>query len=279
MRPECQCVKERQNTVSHSQSQWAAWWMPLTYAQKILQGDNDVAATNNFQREIYRKSEVLSLKIRIWTTNGQAPYSLVVSNPTAPWFHPKDCEPITTLIGQKACVTYASEWILTNVAIKVKPDCVDGPRAKRRLSESSSQYQTPSPIRTRTSSDLSSESEDELPDPDEPLGSKISVTTQQPTLGSTQAQTVSTTSAVVFTPKFLLEYACERDVAFRTMASQSGAVANRFRNTFHLPFYHQAIASYPDALFLINLHGKACVARKHTTENEKEVEKGSNSPG
>ncbi|KAK6992713.1 hypothetical protein R3P38DRAFT_139879, partial [Favolaschia claudopus] len=250
------------------------------YAQKILQGDHDVAVTNNFQREIYRKSEILSLKIRIWTTNGQAPYSLVVSNPTAPWFHPKDCEPITTLIGQKACVTYAywerSEWILTNVAIKVKPsvdtlllrladvsDCVDGPRSKRRLSESSSHYQTPSPIRARTSRerphieplsytqnsspspmaqgpsvviDLSSGSEDELPDPDVPLGSKISVTTQQPTLGSTQAQTVSTASTAVFTPKFPLEYACEMDVAFKTMASQSGTVANRFRNTFHLPF-------------------------------------------
>ncbi|KAJ7172105.1 hypothetical protein C8R46DRAFT_1032221 [Mycena filopes] len=138
-----------------------------SYALKVMQGDHQLTATNHFQREAYRKSQVNSLKVRLWVQNDKPGIGLAVSVPHFPWFHPKDCEPILLLAAPDTCVSYSywdtKEWILTNTALEIKggteilflrlshiTDCLDGPRClKRRVSDASNT--TPSPFRFRMS--------------------------------------------------------------------------------------------------------------------------------
>ncbi|KAJ7831213.1 hypothetical protein B0H14DRAFT_2592816 [Mycena olivaceomarginata] len=144
----------------------------VSYVQKVLDGQHELPLVNRFQREVYRKSEAQSLKIRLWFEDGKPSQTLAVSNPAAPWFHPKDSEPITRLVSA-ACTSYYywdsgdHTWILTDTAVKVRPntdilflrlenvvDCLDGPHAKnkRRLSDNSSQSQTPKSNRHKDAS-------------------------------------------------------------------------------------------------------------------------------
>ncbi|KAJ7439737.1 hypothetical protein B0H11DRAFT_1934313 [Mycena galericulata] len=127
-----------------------------SYALKILHGDHELPITDHFTREVYRKSQVNSMKARLWLQNGQEAVTLVLAVPHFPWFNPKD--------------SYGywddAEWVLTNTAIEIKggsttiflrlaqvTDCVGGPRAKRRLSDAL--VHTPSPIRVRNNKSVS----------------------------------------------------------------------------------------------------------------------------
>ncbi|KAJ6498070.1 hypothetical protein C8R47DRAFT_1212399 [Mycena vitilis] len=134
------------------------------FAHKFLEGDHEIATTDHFQRELYRKSQVNSMKVRLWMQNGADAVTLVIALPHFPYFHPKDCQPIVSIAKNDTCVTYGywdtDEWILTETPMVIKggttvlflrlhnvTDCVGGPLPKRHLSDAS--FHTPTPTRAR----------------------------------------------------------------------------------------------------------------------------------
>ncbi|KAF8188164.1 hypothetical protein K438DRAFT_1972354 [Mycena galopus ATCC 62051] len=249
----------------------------LVYVHKVHHGHHDVLSVDNFRRKSYRKSESSSLKIRLWVEDGKPSVSLVVSNPAAPWFHPKDCEPITKCIAPATCTSFEywapGEWVLTDLAIKVKPateilylrlegvsDCLEGPRPKRRLSDTSFHSGTPSPVRTRPSRDRPhisplgynlSKSQEELvrsingnlEDEDEddieidspyvsPYVSLILPSFPPSPSPSSTSQSLHSGSPLVGC-KFPLEFACDMDARFKAMSQSSKkTIPERFLEAF-----------------------------------------------
>ncbi|KAF8127793.1 hypothetical protein K438DRAFT_2000538 [Mycena galopus ATCC 62051] len=249
----------------------------VSYVQKVLDGQHELPAVNRFQREVYRKSEAQSLKIRLWFDNGKPSQTLAVSNPAAPWFHPKDCEPITRL-ASAPCTSYYywdsgdRAWILTDAAVKVKPntdilflrlenvvDCLDGPHAKskRRLSDNSSQSQTPKsnrsksaasgrpnisplfygavPVRRGSIVELSSSDEEE--DDEEEVSNNVQCTAPLATASSSllpDTGTLFSSDTSIATPKFPLDFACDMDAGFQAMKHDSGKIPARFVRAFHV---------------------------------------------
>ncbi|KAF8191566.1 hypothetical protein K438DRAFT_2139046 [Mycena galopus ATCC 62051] len=231
----------------------------LAYVHKIHNGHHDVSSVDKFRRESYRKSESSSLKIRLWVEDGKPSVSLVVSNPAAPWFHPKDCEPITKCIAPATCTSFEywapGEWVLTDLAIKVKPateilylrlegvsDCLEGPRPKRRLSNTSFHIGTPSPVRACPSRTVNGNLEDKDKDDieiDSPHTTS-SISPAQPQLPSSHpspspsstSQSLRSGSPLVGC-KFPLEFACDMDAWFKAMSrSSKKTIPERFLEAF-----------------------------------------------
>ncbi|KAJ7708805.1 hypothetical protein B0H17DRAFT_1124606 [Mycena rosella] len=237
------------------------------YAQKHLSGEHDVAQSNRFQREKYRKAAVNNIKIQWWTEDNDAE-TLVVTAPLFPMFLPKDCPAIVGLVGLDKCTTYAywdgNIWIRTDLPIELKANttvflwslhvklCDDGPsvtRVKRRLSD----METPTPTRPRLEHDnfrpviapinfggsggsqtiptisiLSDSEDDEDPcSPIEVIDSRHAVTSDPSHQTSSPTPSAGT---------FPLKYACEMDEGFKNMDVLPGKIAARFKAVFNTPF-------------------------------------------
>ncbi|KAJ6470269.1 hypothetical protein C8R47DRAFT_1222649 [Mycena vitilis] len=226
------------------------------FAHKFLEGDHEIATTDHFQRELYRKSQVNSMKVRLWMQNGADAVTLVIALPHFPYFHPKDCQPIVSIAKNDTCVTYGywdtDEWILTETPMVIKggttvlflrlhnvTDCVGGPLPKRRLSDAS--FHTPTPTRARIEGQrpnisplsyniipakdsiisLSSDSEGEEVVPNKSPSSRLRpAESASPSKTSTQ-------------PKFPLEYACDMHAGFVAMkAERTGSIPQKFTAAF-----------------------------------------------
>ncbi|KAJ7837253.1 hypothetical protein B0H14DRAFT_2589348 [Mycena olivaceomarginata] len=115
-----------------------------SYALKIQQGQHELASSDRFQREAYRKAQVNAVNIRLWLQNGHAGVPLSIHVPTFPWFHPKDCLPILALSDPDPCTTFAywtkDEWKVSDTPIELRDikstvflrlknvtECVGGP--------------------------------------------------------------------------------------------------------------------------------------------------------
>ncbi|KAJ7645669.1 hypothetical protein DFH06DRAFT_1136471 [Mycena polygramma] len=226
------------------------------FAHKFLEGDHEIATTDHFQRELYRKSQVNSMKVRLWVQNGADAVTLVIALPHFPYFHPKDCQPIVSIAKNDTCVTYGywdtDEWILTETPMVIKggtkvlflrlqdvTDCVGGPLPKRRLSDAS--FHTPTPTRARIEGqrpDISPLSYDISPAKDsiislssdsegeEIVPNKSSSSRSRPAGSASPSKTPTQ-------PKFPLEYACDMHVGFLAMkAASSGSIPQRFTAAF-----------------------------------------------
>ncbi|KAF8130473.1 hypothetical protein K438DRAFT_1788707 [Mycena galopus ATCC 62051] len=236
----------------------------LAYVQKVHNGHHELAAIDNFRRESYRKTESTSLKIRLWVKDAEPGVALVVSNPAVPWFHPKDCETITRRIAPETCANFeywVGEWVLTDIPIKIKPateilllrlpgvtNCLDGPRPKRRLSSASFQNETPRPTRPRLplerppisplTYNLKESSHESTPDPDREDDDEVEIVSQNDSVLPTSRSPAlsSPTRSIGPAPppcsKFPLDFACDMDTGFKTMAAMAGTIPKKFTETF-----------------------------------------------
>ncbi|KAK7021553.1 hypothetical protein R3P38DRAFT_2533588 [Favolaschia claudopus] len=124
----------------------------VSYALKIQQGDHEIATSDRFQREVYRKSQINAISVRLWVQDDVEPIVLAASS-SGHWFHPKDSPVITSLIAPLSCLTYGywarNRWVLTDGPIEIDDpsltvylrlehvsSCPSGPRSKRSRSHS-----------------------------------------------------------------------------------------------------------------------------------------------
>ncbi|KAJ6513120.1 hypothetical protein C8R45DRAFT_1068176, partial [Mycena sanguinolenta] len=234
-----------------------------SYAQKIREGDHQPATADRFQREKYRKANVNSIPVEWWFQDDTEPLSLVVSVPTYPYFHPKDCKAITDLVGLDRCSVFGywdkSRWIITDAPIEIKSNstlnlrsshvktCLNGPTAKRRLSNPL--QDTPTPVRVRhhnyrpsisplqfntTAGSVSLQNEDDeveiVSSPPQNLSSDKGDTIEIVSPSPSPSKTVSGT--------FPLKYACDMNDGFLKMETSSGTVRSKFQDVFQAPWIH-----------------------------------------
>ncbi|KAJ7018048.1 hypothetical protein C8F04DRAFT_1278324 [Mycena alexandri] len=107
------------------------------YAAKIAQKDFTLAPSTRVQTEAYRMETTNLIKVKYWVNDNDRAQIFSVPVPAFPYFHPKDCETITTKLGI-SCVSYdildvtphllettleeEDEWITTSTATLVKPN-------------------------------------------------------------------------------------------------------------------------------------------------------------
>ncbi|KAJ7339816.1 hypothetical protein DFH08DRAFT_812199 [Mycena albidolilacea] len=220
----------------------------VSYVQKVLDGQHELPLVNRFQREVYRKSEAQSLKIRLWfelRLNGKPSQTLAVSNPAAPWFHPKDSEPITRLVST-ACTSYYywdsgdHTWILTDTAVK-RPNIT--PLSYGAPSYGASSYNAPSygaPLSYRAAPDrhgsivVLSSSDEEEDEEEEEADNVQNTTSLLATTSTALLADTSTASLSTVKPQFPLEFACDMDTGFHAMKCESGKLPARFVKAFQV---------------------------------------------
>ncbi|KAJ6498217.1 hypothetical protein DFH09DRAFT_1103287 [Mycena vulgaris] len=219
-----------------------------SYAKKLIAGDHDLTPTSRFQREVYRKANMNTIKIKWWTTDDMPPDVLAVAAPNFPWFLPKDSEAIIKLVGLDNCTTYAywdgQDWILTDVAMQVKANttsfirsphvkvCPGGPQPKRRLSDAD----TPTPTRARMDEPHPIISPIKLTPAVQNNNSVGSISSDEEDEDNDSKNEAAPSSDATLTGVFPLKYACEMDENFKTMALLEGSVPERFTAVFNVGF-------------------------------------------
>ncbi|KAF8208623.1 hypothetical protein K438DRAFT_1812604 [Mycena galopus ATCC 62051] len=237
--------------------------IPLEYGIKIAQGVFTVSPSARMQTEAYRMEAKHTITIKFWAEDNKRPIVFVVPTPGYPHFHPKDCAPITTKIGQPL-TTYEilniatnpldttpeeeDEWITTSTPTLVKPNmtlymrapgvetCLGLRSRKRALSAapeppyspSPSPSNTPSPTkRTRTNKVLDDEEDDDviiLPPSPSPL--RFSSSTLRPAVQPEMPLGKRT--------PFPLAYTCDMDALFRkvNMLPSQWTAEQKFNDVF-----------------------------------------------
>ncbi|KAJ7125557.1 hypothetical protein C8R43DRAFT_1135400 [Mycena crocata] len=94
------------------------------YAQKILEGDHELATVNRFQTEQYRLDKRHQVVVWWWYQDNVEANTFVISVVTWPFLHPKDYESIRKFVGLANCLNYAywdqGRWTTTQAAIEIK---------------------------------------------------------------------------------------------------------------------------------------------------------------
>ncbi|KAF8204369.1 hypothetical protein K438DRAFT_1819722 [Mycena galopus ATCC 62051] len=105
----------------------------ISYVHKFGEGNHELASSDRFQREIYRKSNVNAVNVLLWLEDGQESVPLTIQVPTFPWFHPKDSELIVSLASGRngapttghPCSSFGywaknqNTWVVTDTAMEI----------------------------------------------------------------------------------------------------------------------------------------------------------------
>ncbi|KAJ6560407.1 hypothetical protein B0H19DRAFT_1261012 [Mycena capillaripes] len=169
------------------------------YVHKLQKGEHEPSASNNFQREQYRREKVKTVKIQWWLDEINEPILLMVAAPHLPHFHPKHCQSIIDIAHD--CSSYAywdgSQWMHTDVSMEVKV-----PQKELAIVVSS---------------------DDEV----EVISSGASMSALNSSKAKSRAKI------------FPLQYACDMDASFKAMRALSGKVPDRFVAAFGISFLDQ----------------------------------------
>ncbi|KAJ7734008.1 hypothetical protein DFH07DRAFT_989162 [Mycena maculata] len=256
----------------------------VSYALKLQRGDHETAVSDHFQQEGYRKAQVNAVKARVWLETDGESITVILTVPTFPWFHPQDCPPLILLLDSINGADWstfgywdpADGWVITDAPIEIKDaqsilclrlpnvkDCLNGPRSKRRLSDTL--VYSPRAVRLR---------------PDHPTQSRpqISPINFHPTIFSTPnksrdlpnsqlitlagVEDADDSDIEIVTPlatpsvsssqqtqksKFPLKYAYQMDQGFTAMAvATTGNVQQKFAEAFGVPWTRSSYYTHLD---------------------------------
>ncbi|KAJ7030053.1 hypothetical protein C8F04DRAFT_741432 [Mycena alexandri] len=141
--------------------------------------DFAISPSSRLQTEAYRMESKHMIKVKYWTKDDERALNFSVPVTAYPYFHPKDCDAITTKLG-RSCTSYDildtvtnpgettleedDEWVTTSAATMVKPNvtlylrlpdvkiCLGLRSRKRVISEVEEPPTTPSPSPASTPS-------------------------------------------------------------------------------------------------------------------------------
>ncbi|KAJ7730369.1 hypothetical protein DFH07DRAFT_781639 [Mycena maculata] len=105
-----------------------ACMVDVSYALKLQHGDHETAVSDHFQREVYWKAQVNTVKARVWLETDGESITVILTVPTFPWFHPQDCPLLISLldsINRADWSTFgywdpADGWVITDAPIEIK---------------------------------------------------------------------------------------------------------------------------------------------------------------